>query len=449
VSRSIRAAAVVRPAWRAGGVRVQGPDEDAFTLAVDALEQLRRSWADRRPPGRIDLVGEFPDGSAWGVGEALGLPSVEVRVHPPGPPSLFAVLGSPESDPGPTALVAVDTARPAAAGPDGGPPAAAAVAIGVADGPGAPLLGHSSRSHPPERRPHAEAWVSAARQAVAAADPSAPGRLVMVADGPPPVLLAAWAKALPAWPATVLARDAAEEGRIPTVRPLLALRDSLNAVLAGTPVVLAVVQRERTDFLGVAHDGPVDWAGPWAGGGPTRPAPGDRPFAERADLRAVSEGAYVPRPRYVENLPSRWRFAADRCAACAEVTFPTRGYCRHCGRSDARTPIELPMDDLPVEAKTVVAAGAQPTEFDPQVSSTGAYGVVLVRLADGVRATLQVTDADPTSIGVGDRVSTRLRRLYPMEGAWRYGRKAVPADPSGAREGGAAGASHVVSSQLS
>lgn len=147
------------------------------------------------------------------------------------------------------------------------------------------------------------------------------------------------------------------------------------------------------------------------------------------NLSAVSEGAYVPRPRYLENLPSRWRFLAEACGACHGTTFPARGICRRCGRRDALTPIPLPYDGGRVVAVTTVGKGGQPTEFDAQVEALGPYDVAIVELARGMRVTLQVTDTDPGALKVGDRVNTLLRRLYAMEGEWRYGRKAVPASP--------------------
>jgi uncharacterized OB-fold protein len=146
-------------------------------------------------------------------------------------------------------------------------------------------------------------------------------------------------------------------------------------------------------------------------------------------LDRVSEGAYLPRPRYLESLPSRWRLVAERCGRCGVRTFPPRGVCRGCGsRADLR-PDPLPLDDGVVEAVTTVHAGAQPTEFDPQVERFGDYDVAIVRLAPDVRATFQVADAPPGTLRVGDRVRTALRRLYPQEGEWRYGRKAVPKEP--------------------
>ncbi len=147
------------------------------------------------------------------------------------------------------------------------------------------------------------------------------------------------------------------------------------------------------------------------------------------ELAVVSEGAYVPRPRYLENLPSRWRFAADRCPACGTTTFPVRGFCRQCGATSGLERFELPLQGGTVAAVTTVHPGAQPTEFDWRVDRQGAYDVALVELAPGIRVTLQATDAPAGAFRPGDRVGTRLRRLYPMEGEWRYGRKAVPLSP--------------------
>jgi uncharacterized OB-fold protein len=177
------------------------------------------------------------------------------------------------------------------------------------------------------------------------------------------------------------------------------------------------------------------WVGDWdreTGGsdpGASRPV---SPLAERA-TEAVSQGAYVPRARYLENLPSRWRFVGEQCAGCGAVTFPARGRCRNCGKTQGLIPAGLPRDDLLVVATTVIGSGGQPTEFDLQVEALGPYEVVLAELAPGARVTLQLTDADAGEVRIGDRVDTRLRRLYPLEGEWRYGRKAVPARPTGAR----------------
>jgi uncharacterized OB-fold protein len=181
-------------------------------------------------------------------------------------------------------------------------------------------------------------------------------------------------------------------------------------------------------FRTAARSNPSSWVGDWDADQPTGPSVD---LARIAGLvgrstAAVSEGAYVPRPRYLENLPSRWRFVADSCATCGAFTFPARGVCRTCGRSDGLRSVPLPRDGIEVVATTVIGPGGQPTEFDPQVETLGPYEVLLAELVPGVRVTLQVSDAAPGSLRIGDRVDTRLRRLYAMDGEWRYGRKAVP-----------------------
>ena len=201
----------------------------------------------------------------------------------------------------------------------------------------------------------------------------------------------------------------------------------LPAIPVGTsPLPSAVAVRHEL----ANRTPPSVWGGKEEGGfGPDR-ALAPEPAAMPDRLRAVSEGAYVPRPRYLENLPSRWRFVAEQCGACRAYTFPTRGRCRACGRTEGLEARELPRDGGLVVASTVIERGGQPTEFDPVVEAFGPYQVVLVELAPGARVPLQVADTAPGEIRIGDPVDTRLRRLYAMEGEWRYGRKAVPARSS-------------------
>lgn len=173
-------------------------------------------------------------------------------------------------------------------------------------------------------------------------------------------------------------------------------------------------------------DGEV-WVGSWAVE-PSQglPLPTTPPGNGSTPPYTVSQGAYVAARREEESRPSRWRFLADRCGSCGTRTFPSRGRCRVCGSTDALRPEALPLGGATVVAVTWIAPGGQPTEFDLQVEATGPYGVVLAEIAPEVRATLMLTDTRAGEIRVGSKVDTVLRRLYPMEGTWRYGRKAVP-----------------------
>jgi uncharacterized OB-fold protein len=168
------------------------------------------------------------------------------------------------------------------------------------------------------------------------------------------------------------------------------------------------------------------WAPPAPGSSPGVGAGSSAPEATLAPDSPVSQGAYVPRPRYVEGLAAHWNLAADRCGACGVLTFPPRGRCRSCGKTDSLARVRLDPDSGRVVASTRIGPGGQPTEFDDQVTHQGPYGVVLVELEGGARATLQVADHAEGPLPIGSRVRTELRRSYPMEGRWRYARKAVP-----------------------
>jgi len=428
VTRRLVAGATYRPRWLAGGVPVEGPDEDAFTLAVAAAERLGTTESGRTATiDRLELVGEFPPAIDRMLLEALGLESAEVHRHGPGVEGFAHALNdvgrSPLAPEGAGAVITVDvaSARTEGAGPSG----AVGVALLFADGPGAELLGHATRSHPPERPPVAAEWIRAAHRAHPTANSSTTGRLGVIARAAPPVLLAEWSRIFPAVEPVVVPWLDPGTGALPSSRPALALRTFLERTPPGDALWLAAIQSDRTEFLAIRGEGPVVWADPVPS--LSRPTPADGPFpsASASDLLRVSEGAYVARPRYVENLPSRWRFVADRCAGCGTTGFPARGRCRSCGRSDGVAPIALPREGLTVLAATTIHPGAQPTEFDPLTAAIGPYSVVIAAWPDGPKVTLQVADAPAGTARVGDRIGTELRRLYAMEGDWRYGRKAV------------------------
>ncbi len=340
----LRSVAWYRPGHRAGGLPVSGPDEDAFTLAAEAIE--RSAEQARAPDGvaRLVLFGAVPSELDWAFPVLLGYP-VEIRHERANPRTLLEAIDRENDDGAPASLVVAVEYSPDSAtsevGSITGTSGEGAVAFRLGPG-GSPIEG-SVRDR-------------------AASSGS--------------VLDAAFAL----WPP-------------------LAETAPVDRSTGDGPVARGPAEPPRAPELG-AGTGPV--------------------------LSAVSEGAYVPRPRYLENLPSRWRLRAERCDACGSLTFPARGRCRSCQRSDRLRFEELPRRGARVIASTVIGPGGQPTEFDFQVARSGAYQVVLAELSPEARITLPVTDGTPGGVRIGDRVDTSIRRLFPMEGEWRYGRKAVP-----------------------
>jgi uncharacterized protein len=185
------------------------------------------------------------------------------------------------------------------------------------------------------------------------------------------------------------------------------------------------------------------WVGDWDAlvASPLPPDASAGTMSESVPPPAVSEGAYLPRPRYLEGLSSRWRLLGERCSDCGRTSFPIRGRCRGCGSVEGLTSVPLPREGGTVRALTWIGAGGQPTEFDAQVAANGPYGVAIVELVPGTHATFQVSDAVRGQIRLGEKVGTRLRRLYYQDGEWRYGRKAVPIAPAADRRPDASGES--------
>lgn len=429
-SRAVLSAGIVRPAWEAGGFHAEGPDEDAFTLGVAALETLGRQLQASGPRAlrRLHLVGAFPPTADWAFGEALGLPHLEVRRHPAGASALWGALAAAAHDegaPGREAVVAADVAfgdapeRP-------GPPrwSAGAVAFLLGADPGLSVLRHGFRGYPPGHAPTMRSVVAHWLDALGVAPAGGRGDVLLAVDDEPGRWLAAWEEAAPGIAVALAEADGAAGGAGPTLRGAFLLWELVGRLRTGGVGLVAEVARGRTGFSGFHLQGPVRWVGRWTEPGPAR-SPPDGFLSRPAALDALSQGAYVPHPRYLENLASRWRLVADRCGACGALTFPVRGACRSCGAADGLVPYPLPRDGLVVEAVTTIGRGAQPTEFDSQVEATGPYDVAIVRVAPGIRATLQLTDGPAGLVVPGSRVATVLRRLYPMEGEWRYGLKAV------------------------
>ncbi|MFQ5986956.1 MAG: OB-fold domain-containing protein [Thermoplasmata archaeon] len=146
--------------------------------------------------------------------------------------------------------------------------------------------------------------------------------------------------------------------------------------------------------------------------------------AGRDPAAEVSQGAYVSLPTYLESAEARYRLVASRCTACNRVDFPPRLVCLDCGGHDLAQ--EVLSGKGEVYARTIIAPGSSPTEFQEQQDLIGSYAVGLVQLQEGPRVISQLTDGDPTEVAIGMPVEAVLRRIYRQEGVVRYGYKFRP-----------------------
>ena len=123
--------------------------------------------------------------------------------------------------------------------------------------------------------------------------------------------------------------------------------------------------------------------------------------------------------RYAREIPQRYRLEAGKCTACGKVSFPPRGVCPDCSSKESE------MVKLSTEGKiityTVIRVASD--KFAQQTP----FAVAIVELADGVRITTQIADADVEALSVGQPVRMVFRKIQEdgPAGVLCYGYKAV------------------------
>jgi uncharacterized OB-fold protein len=125
-------------------------------------------------------------------------------------------------------------------------------------------------------------------------------------------------------------------------------------------------------------------------------------------------------PRFWREIPKRYRLEAGKCTQCGFVSFPQRLICSECGGK------KFVKTNLSGKGKlvTFTIIRVAPEGFGDQVP----YAVGIVELAEGIRIMAQITDCDPETLKIGDRLTTKFRRINEegKTGAIMYGYKFVP-----------------------
>lgn len=125
-------------------------------------------------------------------------------------------------------------------------------------------------------------------------------------------------------------------------------------------------------------------------------------------------------PRYWREIPKRYRLEAGKCANCGAIAFPLRLICLECGAREFKKMNLSGKGKLATFTITQVA----PTGFGDLVP----YAVGIVEMEEGIRIMGQITDCDPETLKIGDRLVTKFRRINEegKTGAIMYGYKFVP-----------------------
>ena len=125
-------------------------------------------------------------------------------------------------------------------------------------------------------------------------------------------------------------------------------------------------------------------------------------------------------PRFHRLRPTFYRLEANRCAQCAQVSFPPRVVCPACGSTEQEA-VKLGGRGRVVSLTRVY----QP----PRGFASSSTGILaLVELSEGVRVMAQLTDVDPEQASIGMEVEMVVRRLRADEerGLIVYGYKFRP-----------------------
>jgi len=125
-------------------------------------------------------------------------------------------------------------------------------------------------------------------------------------------------------------------------------------------------------------------------------------------------------PKFWREIPKRYRLEAAKCTKCGYIAFPQRLICPECGNK------KFEKMNLSGKGKlaTYTIIRVAPEGFGDQVP----YAVGVVELDEGVRTMAQITDCDPETLQIGDRLVSKFRRINEegKTGAIMYGYKFVP-----------------------
>ncbi len=387
---SIAAIGTYLPPWGSVAARVQGLDEDALTMAVQAgRAALGAHDAD---VGHVVFVTRdlplLEGGNGAALVAGLGLPATTTVVEQigGGPAVLDALLAAA---PG-TLVIGSDTGT--------GSGAAAAV---VADGEGLTLvpvarvlrsLPVRARGSDGEVHDYGDPRLVRERGMRAALTDAGIARKAVAAVG------------LPAKDAAALCEGDAP--RVPTTG-------------ASSPVfALAALADARANGLLLAFEQATMTAVDITAGAVT--VTRVEPAAQDVPKQRATPGPEIriSLPAYERAFEAKVRLEAGRCPHCGTLALPPRHRCLGCGAEGDAGLAALPRDATVYTTTTI---------HTPVPGLATPYTIVIVELGDtGVRLLAQVTGAPPGTVGIGDRGEMVLRRVAERSGIPDYGYAFAP-----------------------
>jgi len=120
-------------------------------------------------------------------------------------------------------------------------------------------------------------------------------------------------------------------------------------------------------------------------------------------------------------IPARYNLIGTECRTCHQKFFPPRNICPDCRRKGRIEKFKF-SGEGEVFSSTVIRA--PPVGFEYQKP----YCVAIIKLKEGPMCTAQISDCDPETVKIGDKVELVFRKVIADDesGIIRYGYKFRP-----------------------
>jgi len=124
-------------------------------------------------------------------------------------------------------------------------------------------------------------------------------------------------------------------------------------------------------------------------------------------------------PRYVREVPQRYRLEASKCKGCGKINFPPRLVCPECGKREFET-IRL-SDEGKILTYTIIRVGSD------TFSRETPYAVAIIETTEGAKLMAMIADTALDEVSIGKKVKMVFRKIQDegVSGLHCYGYKAI------------------------
>ena len=124
-------------------------------------------------------------------------------------------------------------------------------------------------------------------------------------------------------------------------------------------------------------------------------------------------------PRYIREIPQRYRLEASKCEECGKINFPPRLICPSCKSHKFET-ITL-SDEGKILTYTIIRVASDIFSLETP------YAVAIIETKEGAKLTAMVADTNLDDVSIGKKVRLEFRKIQDegVSGLHCYGYKAI------------------------